>query len=109
MKSVFEIFSTFFLLGLHSFGGPAAHIGYFKKAFVDEKKWLSEQEYQGLVALSQILPGPGSSQVGFALGLKRAGLLGGVAAFIGFTLPSFACYLVWRCLAKVSNLIGLMP
>nr|WP_238481375.1 chromate efflux transporter [Motilimonas sp. E26] len=89
MKSIFDIFTSFFLLGLHSFGGPAAHIGYFKKAFVDEKKWLSEQDYQGLVALSQILPGPGSSQVGFALGLKRAGLLGGIAAFVGFTLPSF--------------------
>ncbi|MCE2570650.1 chromate efflux transporter [Motilimonas eburnea] len=89
MKAVVDIFTSFFLLGLHSFGGPAAHIGYFKKAFVDEKKWLSEQDYQGLVALSQMLPGPGSSQVGFALGLKRAGLAGGMAAFLGFTLPSF--------------------
>jgi chromate transporter len=84
-----EIFKTFFLLGLYSFGGPAAHIGYFRKNFVEEKKWLSEQEYANYIALSQFLPGPGSSQVGFSIGLHRGGLCGGIMAFLGFTLPSF--------------------
>lgn len=86
---VLSVFFQFFLLGLTSFGGPAAHIGYFRRHFVENKKWLSEQEYGQLIALSQFLPGPGSSQVGFALGLRQAGILGGLAAFIGFTLPSF--------------------
>ena len=84
-----QVFFRFFLLGCISFGGPAAHIGYFQKAFVDKLGWLSKDHYASLVALSQFLPGPGSSQVGFAIGLHRAGLLGGLAAFIGFTLPSF--------------------
>ncbi|MCG8612904.1 MAG: chromate efflux transporter [Pseudomonadales bacterium] len=86
---VLVVFVRFFVLGLISFGGPAAHIGYFQKEFVDRLKWISVDHYGKLVALSQFLPGPGSSQVGFAIGLERAGLLGGVAAFIGFTLPSF--------------------
>ncbi|SET22896.1 chromate efflux transporter [Thalassotalea agarivorans] len=83
------IFWQFFLLGLTSFGGPAAHLGYFHRHFVVKKAWLSEQEYAQLIALSQFLPGPGSSQVGFAIGLQRGGKLGGIAAFLGFTLPSF--------------------
>lgn len=85
---MFSIFKTFFLLGWISFGGPAAHIGYFRKTFVEKYKWLSDDEYGQLIALSQFLPGPGSSQVGFALGYKRGGLAGAIAAFIGFTLPS---------------------
>ena len=75
--------------GCISFGGPAAHIGYFQTTFVQKLSWLDQQAYVKLVALSQFLPGPGSSQVGFAIGLRRAGLAGGLAAFIGFTLPSF--------------------
>ncbi|NVK36281.1 MAG: chromate efflux transporter [Gammaproteobacteria bacterium] len=89
MKSALSLFLQFFTLGCTSFGGPAAHLGYFRTVFVEQKKWLSENEYSQLIALSQFLPGPGSSQVGFAIGLKRQGLLGGVLAFIGFTLPSF--------------------
>lgn len=77
------------MLGCVSFGGPAAHIGYFRKTFVEQKKWLSEEAYGRLIALSQFLPGPGSSQVCFALGLQRGGLLGGLCASFGFTLPSF--------------------
>ena len=83
-----SIFKTFFYLGWISFGGPAAHIGYFRKTFVEKMKWLDDNEYAQIVALSQFLPGPGSSQVGFALGYKRGGLLGASAAFLGFTLPS---------------------
>lgn len=86
---MWQIFQSFFILGCMSFGGPAAHIGYFHRAFVHEKKWLNEQEYASLVALSQMLPGPGSSQVCFALGHNKAGLLGAITAFIAFTLPSF--------------------
>ncbi len=68
------IFKVFFALGCISFGGPAAHIGYFRQAFVEKRKWLDENEYGQLVALSQFLPGPGSSQVGFALGYKKGGV-----------------------------------
>ncbi|QDE30001.1 chromate efflux transporter [Shewanella polaris] len=86
---MWQIFSRFLALGLISFGGPAAHIGYFRKAFVDELQWLDSKQYSSFVALSQFMPGPGSSQVGFAIGYHRGGLLGGLAAFLGFTLPSF--------------------
>lgn len=89
MLNTWEIFWRFLVLGCTSFGGPAAHIGYFHRTFVDGLRWIDEAAYARLVALSQFLPGPGSSQVGFALGLHRAGLPGGVAAFVGFTLPSF--------------------
>ena len=89
MHQAWDVFWRFLLLGCTSFGGPAAHLGYFQKAFVEERKWIDQAAYSRLIALSQFLPGPGSSQVGFALGLRRAGLAGGVAAFVGFTLPSF--------------------
>lgn len=89
MAITFEVFWRFFLLGCVSFGGPAAHIGYFQQAFVQRLRWLDAADYAKLVALSQFLPGPGSSQVGFALGYRRAGLPGALAAFVGFTLPSF--------------------
>ncbi|MDK1288651.1 chromate efflux transporter [Pseudoalteromonas umbrosa] len=85
---MFTIFKLFFMLGWVSFGGPAAHIGYFRQTFVEKLKWLDDHEYGQIVALSQFLPGPGSSQVGFALGYKRGGLSGALAAFLGFTLPS---------------------
>lgn len=83
-----HVFTTFFKLGLTSFGGPVAHLGYFRQEFVARRKWLSEQSYAELVALCQFLPGPASSQVGFALGWMRGGPLGALAAFVGFTLPS---------------------
>ena len=83
-----EVFRIFLQLGLTSFGGPIAHLAYFREAFVVRRRWLEEAEYAGLVALCQVLPGPASSQVGMALGLRRAGLTGALAAWLGFTLPS---------------------
>ncbi|WP_333004036.1 chromate efflux transporter [Vibrio coralliilyticus] len=95
-----SIFKTFFWLGWISFGGPAAHIGYFRNTFVEKLKWLDDKEYAQIVALSQFLPGPGSSQVGFALGYKRGGLPGACMAFLGFTLPSV---LIMLALAVLSS------
>jgi chromate transporter len=83
-----EVFRAFLKLGLTSFGGPIAHLGYFRDELVVRRRWLDEQSYGDLVALCQFLPGPASSQVGFALGLRRAGPLGGLAAWTAFTLPS---------------------
>ncbi len=83
-----EVFTAFLKLGLTSFGGPIAHLGYFRDELVTRRRWVSEQGYADIVALSQFLPGPASSQTGFALGLIRAGWLGGFAAWAGFTLPS---------------------
>ena len=89
IKPVWEVFWRFLGLGCISFGGPAAHIGYFRTTFVEKLNWLDDKAYANLVSLSQFLPGPSSSQVGFSLGLRRAGLPGAIAAFLGFTLPSF--------------------
>ncbi|PNG80724.1 chorismate-binding protein [Vibrio vulnificus] len=100
MYNMLQIFKTFFWLGWISFGGPAAHIGYFRHTFVEKLKWISDEEYAQLVALSQFLPGPGSSQVGFGLGYKKGGLPGACAAFLGFTLPSVVIMLL---LALVSS------
>src|SRR6266545_607169 len=86
--TVAEVFTAFLKLGLTSFGGPIAHLGYFRDEYVVRRKWLDETTYADLVALCQFLPGPASSQVGIAIGIRRAGLLGGVAAWLGFTLPS---------------------
>ncbi|CAN7703669.1 chromate efflux transporter [Bradyrhizobium sp. LjRoot220] len=87
--SVAEVFAAFLKLGLTSFGGPIAHLGYFRSEFVERRKWLDETSYADLVALCQFLPGPASSQVGFALGVQRGnGLLGGLAAWFAFTMPS---------------------
>ena len=83
-----EVLSAFLALGFTSFGGPVAHIGYFRNEFVTRRRWLEEHAFADLVALSQFLPGPASSKLGFSLGLLRAGYLGGIAAWIGFTLPS---------------------
>ena len=86
---MFNVFIQFLLLGLYSFGGPAAHIGYFQREFVQNKKWLSDQDFNQAVALCQFLPGPASSQLGMYIGYKKGGYSGAIAAFIGFTLPSF--------------------
>ncbi|MBA4502571.1 chromate efflux transporter [Marinobacterium marinum] len=86
--SFFTILLIFLRLGLTSFGGPVAHLGYFREEFVQRRRWLSEQSYADLVALCQFLPGPASSQVGLALGLSRGGFRGALAAWCGFTLPS---------------------
>src|SRR5215468_1944344 len=83
-----EVLAAFIRLGLTSFGGPVAHLGYFRAEFVERRRWLDDASYADLVALCQFLPGPASSQVGIAIGLSRAGYLGALAAWIAFTLPS---------------------
>jgi chromate transporter len=83
-----SIFAVFLRLGLTSFGGPIAHLGYYRAEFVERRRWLSEAAFADLVALCQLLPGPASSQVGFAVGLSRGGLAGGLVAWLAFTLPS---------------------
>src|SRR3954465_15690986 len=85
--SALEVLVIATRLGLTSFGGPVAHLGYFREEYVNRRKWVDEATYADLVALSQFLPGPASSKVGIALGIMRAGLLGGLMAWIGFTLP----------------------
>lgn len=87
-RNPWAIFLIFLRLGLTSFGGPIAHLGYFRDEFVVRRQWLSERSYADLVALCQFLPGPASSQVGIALGLSRSGYAGALAAWLGFTLPS---------------------
>jgi chromate transporter len=82
------VFRIFLRLGLTSFGGPVAHLGYFRGEFVLRRKWLDEGAFADIVALCQFLPGPASSQVGITLGILRAGLPGGLAAWLGFTMPS---------------------
>jgi chromate transporter len=86
--SAWEVFLVFLRLGLTSFGGPIAHLGYFHDEFVARRRWLEEKTYADLVALSQFLPGPASSKIGIAIGLSRAGYAGALAAWAGFTMPS---------------------
>ncbi|MBV7296639.1 chromate efflux transporter [Enterovibrio paralichthyis] len=85
-----EVLFRFFVLGCMSFGGPVAHIGYFQREFVDKRKWLDEEKFSSALSLCQFLPGPASSQLGMFIGYHRAGYLGAIAAFVGFTFPSFA-------------------
>lgn len=94
-RSVGAVFLVFLRLGLSCFGGPIAHLGYFREEFVVRRQWLSERSYADLVALCQFLPGPASSQVGMALGLLRAGYAGALAAWAGFTLPSAVVLILW--------------
>jgi chromate transporter len=102
-----EVFGVFLKLGLTSFGGPIAHLGYFREELVTRRRWLSDGAYADLVALCQFLPGPASSQVGFALGLMRAGWLGALAAFTAFTLPSALILLVFAMTAaSISGPVG---
>ncbi|MYF65276.1 MAG: chromate transporter, partial [Chloroflexi bacterium] len=95
MRRISEVLLTAGWLGLTSFGGPVAHIGYFREAYVVRKRWLDEETFAGLVALCQFLPGPVSSQLGIAIGIRRAGLLGGFAAWFAFTLPSAAALILF--------------
>jgi chromate transporter len=88
--SAWPVLLAFLRLGLTSFGGPVAHLGYFRAEFVERRRWLDDRGYSDLVALCQFLPGPASSQVGIAIGMMRAGWLGSLAAWLGFTLPSAA-------------------
>lgn len=98
---VLEVLFAFSRLGVTSFGGPIAHLGYFRDEFVVRRRWLDEHAYADLVSLCQFLPGPASSQVGFSLGLLRAGYLGGIAAWLGFTLPSALLLVLFAMLAQL--------
>ncbi|WEK12362.1 MAG: chromate efflux transporter [Candidatus Microbacterium phytovorans] len=104
MPRALAVFLVFLRLGLTSFGGPIAHIGYFRAEFVERRKWLTEDEFGELVALCQFLPGPASSQLGFAVGLLRAGTAGALLAFVAFTLPSSV--LMFAAAAGASLLTG---
>jgi chromate transporter len=99
-SSSVEILLVFLRLGFSCFGGPIAHLGYFRAEFVERRQWLSDKAYADLVALSQFLPGPASSQTGFGIGLLRGGWLGGLAAWTGFTLPSAALMLAFASGAR---------
>lgn len=105
--SPLAVFLVFLRLGLTSFGGPIAHLGYFREEFVTRRNWLSERAYADLVALCQFLPGPASSQVGIALGLSRAGYRGAFAAWAGFTLPSALALLLFAM--GISNYGEMLP
>nr|WP_158459133.1 chromate efflux transporter [Pseudomonas fluorescens] len=105
-RSPWAVFLIFLRLGLTSFGGPVAHLGYFHDEFVVRRRWLSERSYADLVALCQFLPGPASSQVGMALGLSRCGYPGALAAWTGFTLPSGIILMLFAMgLAEYANVI----
>jgi chromate transporter len=93
------IFKQFFWLGWISFDGPAAHMGYFRQHFVEKLGWIKDDDFAQIVALSQFLPGPGSSQTGFAIGYQKGGLMGAIAAFVGFTLPSFIIMVILAALS----------
>lgn len=95
LKLLFEILVISTRLGLTSFGGPVAHLGYFHEEYVHRRKWMDEKSYADLVALCQFLPGPASSQVGIGIGVVRAGVLGGIVSFIGFTLPSVIALMIF--------------
>ncbi|WP_281886474.1 chromate efflux transporter [Paenibacillus sp. YYML68] len=97
-----EIFAVSLKLGLTSFGGPIAHLGYFRDEYVRRRQWLSEAAYAELVALSQFLPGPASSQTGIGIGLLRGGLLGGLTAWLGFTLPSVVALVLFAAWAQAT-------
>jgi chromate transporter len=86
-----EVFVAFLRLGLTAFGGPVAHLGYFRRAFVERRGWLDAARFGEIVALCSFLPGPTSSQTGVAIGIGRAGWAGGLAAWLGFTLPPDRC------------------
>jgi chromate transporter len=100
LKALLDILFVSTRLGLTSFGGPIAHLGYFHEEYVRRRKWMDERSYADLVALCQFLPGPASSQVGIGIGVMRAGILGGIAAFIGFTLPSVIALILFALLLK---------
>lgn len=101
--SVFGVFVAFLRMGLVSFGGPVAHIGYFRDEFVVRRRWLADKAYADLVALCQFLPGPASSQVGIALGLSQSGIIGGIAAWVGFTLPSAILLVLFAAGLQISG------
>ena len=99
-KSLLEILFVSTRLGLTSFGGPVAHLGYFHEEYVRRRKWMDEKSYADLVALCQFLPGPASSQVGIGIGVMRAGVLGGIISFLGFTLPSVVALILFALILQ---------
>jgi chromate transporter len=105
-KALLEVWAVSTKLGLTSFGGPVAHLGYFYEAYVRRRKWMDERSYADLVALCQFLPGPASSQVGIGIGVLRAGLLGGIVAWLGFTLPSVIALVLFAFLLQGLDLAG---
>jgi chromate transporter len=100
LSLLLEILMVSAKLGLTSFGGPIAHLGYFHDEYVRRRKWLDEQAYANLVALCQFLPGPASSQVGIGIGVMRGGLFGGILAFVGFTMPSVVILILFALILK---------
>src|SRR3972149_5712017 len=95
-QSVLQVFMVFLKLGFTSFGGPIAHLGYFREEFVNRRKWITDRAYADLVALCQFTPGPASSKVGIGIGLSQAGLPGAFAAWLAFTAPSAPPLLLFR-------------
>jgi chromate transporter len=109
-RSAFDVFLAFLGLGLTSFGGPIAHLGYFRKAFVLKRRWLEEQAFAEMLAVCQFLPGPTSSQMGMSIGFHRAGWMGALAAWVGFTAPSallMAAFAVFASFVQSAWLVGL--
>ncbi len=106
LSAVLEVLAVATRLGLTSFGGPVAHLGYFHREYVVRRRWLDEQTYADVVALCQFLPGPASSQVGIAVGILRAGLPGGLAAWLGFTLPSALALVLFALFIRGADLSG---
>ncbi|WP_077604023.1 chromate transporter [Oceanobacillus sojae] len=106
LKILIEILLVSAQLGLTSFGGPIAHLGYFHEEYVRKRKWMDERSYSDLVALCQFLPGPASSQVGIGIGVMRGGVPGGILAFIGFTLPSVLALIIFALFLQGSSMEG---
>ncbi|QOV13342.1 chromate transporter [Viridibacillus arvi] len=103
-KSLLEILLVSTKLGFTSFGGPVAHLGYFHDEYIRRRKWMDEKSYADLVALCQFLPGPASSQIGIGIGVMRAGVLGGIIPFIGFTLPSVIVLILFALVLQGSDI-----
>lgn len=106
LRAAAQVFGVALRLGLTSFGGPIAHLGYFRREYVERRRWLDEAGFADLVALCQALPGPASSQLGIAIGTRRAGLLGGLAAWLGFTLPSAVALVAFGLATRGLDLSG---
>src|SRR5699024_6975035 len=106
MQTLIEILLTSTKLGLTSFGGPVAHLAYFKDEYVDRRKWLDDKTYADIIALCQFLPGQASSQEGISIGMMRGGLLGGIVSWAGFTLPSIIVLVVFAMLYQSFSLEG---
>lgn len=103
VRRLLEILGVALRLGIMSFGGPIAHLGYFREEYVQRRKWLDDKTYADLVALCQFLPGPASSQVGISIGMMRGGILGGIASWIGFTFPSALALAIFATLLQGYN------